>query len=122
MIEVEFVSNVYTEGSKKVIQCNIRDITEGKNAQDAMLKNDALLREFSIRDHLTGLFNRRYLEETLEREILRAARKQLPLGIIILDVDDFKRFNDTCGDLACLGQFAAREYPRRGYSFPVWRR
>jgi diguanylate cyclase (GGDEF)-like protein/PAS domain S-box-containing protein len=100
MIEVEFVSNVYMEGSKKVIQCNIRDITEGKNAQDVMLKNDALLREYSIRDHLTGLFNRRYLEETLEREILRAARKELPLGIIILDVDDFKRFNDTCGHAA----------------------
>jgi diguanylate cyclase (GGDEF)-like protein/PAS domain S-box-containing protein len=100
LIEVEFVSNVYSEGGKKVIQCNIRDITEGKNAQDALLKNDALLREYSIRDHLTGLFNRRYLEETLEREVLRAARKQLPLGMILFDVDDFKRFNDTYGHAA----------------------
>jgi diguanylate cyclase (GGDEF)-like protein/PAS domain S-box-containing protein len=100
LIEVEFVSNVYSVGSERVIQCNIRDITEGKIAQDALLKDDALLREFSIRDHLTGLFNRRYLEETLEREILRASRKKLSLGIIMLDVDDFKRFNDTCGHAA----------------------
>ena len=53
-----------------------------------------------MRDHLTGLFNRRYLEETLKRELLRAQRKQLSLGVIMLDVDDFKRFNDTYGHAA----------------------
>ncbi len=100
LIQVEFVSNVYLAGNEKVIQCNIRDITERKQAQDAMLKNDALLREQSVRDHLTGLFNRRYMEETLERELLRASRKQLSLGIIMLDVDNFKQFNDTYGHAA----------------------
>jgi diguanylate cyclase (GGDEF)-like protein len=49
---------------------------------------------------LTGLFNRRYLEETLERELLRASRKHLSLGIIMLDVDNFKQFNDTWGHVA----------------------
>lgn len=97
LVQVEFVSNVYSMDDEKVIQCNIRDITERKEAQDALYKNEALLRELSTRDHLTGLFNRRYMEESLESELLRAARNQLPLGIIILDVDGFKQFNDTYG-------------------------
>jgi diguanylate cyclase (GGDEF)-like protein len=55
------------------------------------------LQHQSIRDPLTGLFNRRYMEESLEREINRAQRKQQPLGIIMIDVDHFKRFNDRFG-------------------------
>jgi diguanylate cyclase (GGDEF)-like protein/PAS domain S-box-containing protein len=100
LIDVEFVSNVYLVGSEKVIQCNIRDITERKHVQDALLKSQALLREQPVRDHLTGLFNRRYMEETLERELLRASRTGLSLGIMMLDVDHFKRFNDTWGHAA----------------------
>jgi diguanylate cyclase (GGDEF)-like protein/PAS domain S-box-containing protein len=55
------------------------------------------LRKQSIRDSLTGLFNRRYLEETLERELHRAARGNQPLGVIMIDLDHFKGFNDTFG-------------------------
>lgn len=100
LVQVEFVSNVYLVNDEKVIQCNIRDITEYKQAQDALLKSQAILLEQSVRDHLTGLYNRRYLEATLKREILRATRKELSMGVIMLDVDDFKRFNDTCGHAA----------------------
>jgi PleD family two-component response regulator len=75
LIPVEFVSNVYLAGGERVIQCNIRDITERKNAVETLRKSEAMYREQSVRDHLTGLFNRRYLEETLARELLRAARK-----------------------------------------------
>ena len=100
IIQVEFVSNVYLEGNKKVIQCNIRDITERKLYLNRLIESEAALREQSVRDYLTGLFNRRYLEETLERELFRASRKQLSVGIIMLDVDNFKHFNDTRGHAA----------------------
>lgn len=55
------------------------------------------LRELSIRDPLTGLLNRRYLEESMQREMSRAFRKDVPLSVIMLDVDHFKQFNDTFG-------------------------
>jgi diguanylate cyclase (GGDEF)-like protein/PAS domain S-box-containing protein len=55
------------------------------------------LRAQSVKDPLTGLYNRRYLEETLQREIRRAARAELSLGILMLDLDHFKKVNDTYG-------------------------
>ena len=63
----------------------------------ANLKLRETLRRQSIRDPLTGLFNRRYLEETIERELLRAERSGGTLGVIMLDLDHFKRFNDSFG-------------------------
>jgi diguanylate cyclase (GGDEF)-like protein/PAS domain S-box-containing protein len=55
------------------------------------------LRAEAIHDPLTGLFNRRYLEETLPREMHRARRARSPLCVAMLDLDDFKRFNDSYG-------------------------
>jgi diguanylate cyclase (GGDEF)-like protein/PAS domain S-box-containing protein len=55
------------------------------------------LRDQSIRDVLTGLYNRRYMEETLDREMRRAERKQRTLGVILVDVDHFKKYNDALG-------------------------
>ena len=55
------------------------------------------LREQAIRDVLTNLFNRRYLEETLERELARATREAYPLCVIMMDLDYFKEVNDTYG-------------------------
>lgn len=58
------------------------------------------LRMQSLRDGLTGLFNRRYLEESLARELRRCERRQLPLSVLMLDIDHFKRFNDEHGHAA----------------------
>jgi diguanylate cyclase (GGDEF)-like protein/PAS domain S-box-containing protein len=55
------------------------------------------LRMQSVRDALTGLYNRRYLEEVLDRETRRAGRAGQSMGILMLDLDHFKRFNDTYG-------------------------
>jgi diguanylate cyclase (GGDEF)-like protein len=55
------------------------------------------LQQQSIRDPLTGLYNRRFLEEVLERELARARRRQAPLALVIADVDRFKGFNDSFG-------------------------
>jgi len=55
------------------------------------------LKDLSIRDALTGLFNRRHLQETLTLEIPRALRTSTPLSLIILDLDNFKKFNDNFG-------------------------
>jgi len=55
------------------------------------------LREQAIRDPLTGLLNRRFLEETLARDVYRAQRRNSPLCVAMLDLDDFKQFNDTFG-------------------------
>ena len=74
------------------------------------LRLQETLRIQSIRDPLTGLYNRRYLEESLERELARCGRRNLPLAVMMLDVDHFKRFNDTHGHEggdALLAQFAA---------------
>jgi diguanylate cyclase (GGDEF)-like protein len=55
------------------------------------------LRMQSVRDPLTGLYNRRYMEESLQRELHRSMRRKTSLGVIMLDVDHFKRFNDSFG-------------------------
>lgn len=63
----------------------------------ANLRLREVLRRQSIRDPLTGLFNRRYMEESLEREVHRAARNTECLALLMLDIDHFKQFNDTFG-------------------------
>jgi len=55
------------------------------------------LRSQSVRDPLTGLYNRRYLDETLDLELARAIRSKDPIAVIMLDIDHFKTFNDTFG-------------------------
>jgi diguanylate cyclase (GGDEF)-like protein len=58
------------------------------------------LRRQSVLDPLTGLFNRRYFDETLKRELARARRKSVPMSLLVLDIDHFKRVNDDFGHAA----------------------
>ena len=63
----------------------------------ANIKLRDALRTQSVRDALTGLYNRRYLEEVMDREVRRASRAAQSLGVLMIDLDHFKRFNDTYG-------------------------
>jgi diguanylate cyclase (GGDEF)-like protein len=63
---------------------------------------DKLFKElylFATKDHLTGVFNRHALNELLGREMERVLRHNLPLTVMMLDIDDFKKYNDTFGHL-----------------------
>jgi diguanylate cyclase (GGDEF)-like protein/PAS domain S-box-containing protein len=66
----------------------------------ANIRLRATLREESARDPLTGLFNRRYMEESLDREIRRATREGYGLGVLLADLDNFKQLNDAFGHAA----------------------
>ena len=91
-----------------------QDITERKHAESELrVMNTRLqvqlaeietlhdqLREEAIRDGLTRLFNRRYMEETLEREVSRVERDPQPISVVMMDVDLFKSINDTFGHQA----------------------
>ena len=67
------------------------------------------LSNLAIHDGLTGIYNRRYFDETLAREWKRTMREKAPLSLIMLDIDYFKKYNDTYGHQAgdeCLRQVA----------------
>ncbi|MGP8104839.1 MAG: diguanylate cyclase [Desulfobaccales bacterium] len=88
------VSNPCMDESKRQLAVTV---AEHINLALANLLLRETLHHQSIRDPLTGLYNRRYLEEAMKREIYRAARNQSSLGLIMLDVDQFKQFNDRFG-------------------------
>lgn len=74
-----------------------KELTEKIEAEEKLLKLQKELEEQAIRDSLTGLYNRRFLDETLSRELSRAERDKYSVSIVMLDLDHFKMFNDTYG-------------------------
>jgi diguanylate cyclase (GGDEF)-like protein len=95
---------IYDESGRLIaVVETLRDITAQKEAQDE-------LRRLATRDGLTGVANRRSFDETLAAEWLRGTRDVKPLSLILLDVDHFKRYNDTFGHQggdACLKAIAS---------------
>ena len=67
---------------------------------ETLRKKNLELHEISITDNLTGLYNRKHLMETLDKETSRCQRYKRPLAILMIDIDHFKRYNDTFGHLA----------------------
>jgi diguanylate cyclase (GGDEF)-like protein len=93
----------------------MQTISEQLSLALANLKLQESLRHQSLRDALTGQYNRRYMDEALPREVARAQRQNTPLAIAMLDIDHFKRFNDTFGHeggdllLAAFGQLLTEQ-------------
>jgi diguanylate cyclase (GGDEF)-like protein/PAS domain S-box-containing protein len=86
---------------RKESQLQLQKINEQLESQvQENLELQAILREQAIRDTLTGLHNRRYLDEALERELARAGREKYTISCMMLDIDHFKHFNDTYGHAA----------------------
>ncbi|MCJ7500162.1 diguanylate cyclase [bacterium] len=81
---------------KDIDQWNTQVYLDRAIAQAAQAKK---LLSLSWTDHLTGLYNQRFLYENLEREIRRKSRTSKDLTVVLLDLDNFKGFNDTYGDL-----------------------
>jgi diguanylate cyclase (GGDEF)-like protein/PAS domain S-box-containing protein len=82
-------------------------VGEGIKLSLSNLKLREIMREQATHDPLTGLFNRRYLDATLPRELIHARRQNAPMCIAMLDIDHFKHFNDTFGHEA--GDLMLRE-------------
>ena len=89
-VQVDWAYRRDAHGQMQGFIAVVTDITDRNRMQ-------AALREQAIRDPLTGLFNRRYLDETLPRELIRCQRSGEPLAVAMLDLDYFKHFNDVYG-------------------------
>lgn len=80
-----------------IVRARIRNHLALQRARAELAIKNEELEQLSIRDKLTGLYNRRKLDESLEQEITRAGRYDRPLSVIMLDLDHFKAVNDTHG-------------------------
>ena len=76
---------------------SIADITPRVEAERALQKKEERFRELSIVDDLTNLYNKRHLNDLLKSEIDRTDRYEHPLSLMLMDIDDFKQYNDTFG-------------------------
>lgn len=76
-----------------------RDITEGRRLENELKESEKRYRELSIIDDLTQLYNSRHFYNQLQMELDRIERHEYPLTLMLLDIDDFKVFNDTYGHI-----------------------
>lgn len=110
LIDAKYISNEIMSGSMKVIidtillmydELSLQTISLIKERKARLIAERELkainikLQKLSITDQLTGLYNRRYFEEIFKRELQRAKRSKSTFNLIILDIDYFKKLNDT---------------------------
>jgi len=105
--ELSFAPIVDRNGQITHIVGTLSDVTERVQAEQrlarkrrALEKTNRMLEDLALLDGLTGLYNRRHFNTQVEREWNRARREHSPLSLMMIDIDHFKRFNDTYGHLA----------------------
>ncbi len=106
-INVEITINPIEYNNKPAVQGFVRDITDKKKLEQKLIEMNKKLLELSIRDELTGLFNYRYFIDKLHEKYIESQRYNIPLSLLVIDIDDFKKINDTYGHLA--GDFILKE-------------
>ncbi|HTO44173.1 MAG TPA: diguanylate cyclase [Burkholderiales bacterium] len=104
--ELSVAPIVERAGQIKHFVGNLSDVTNRVLAEQHLIekhqrleKTKRMLQGLALKDALTGLYNRRYFSEQVEREWNRARREQLPVSLFMIDIDHFKRFNDSFGHL-----------------------
>ena len=85
--------------SERVVGLSVTwvDITARREAEQKLAGANQVLRQYAQRDHLTGLYNLRYMDECLMNEIKQAVDDRFPLSVCLADIDYFKRYNDNYG-------------------------
>jgi diguanylate cyclase (GGDEF)-like protein/PAS domain S-box-containing protein len=100
VIDIEVHGSVMETGGKRVLISLLLDVTDRVRITRELEALKERLREESIHDALTGLYNRRYLGDYLDRELIVAKRANHPVSVIMADIDHFKNVNDHHGHLA----------------------
>ena len=104
------------------------EIDGHKKTEEALRQSESRYMELSITDDLTGLYNPRHFYHLLQAEIERTERYGRPLSLLLLDIDDFKHFNDTYGHmegdrvLERIGATIQTMHQKNRLGLPLWRR
>ena len=99
-IDIEIHGGAMNIGDRRVLISLVMDVTERIRAEREVQALQEMLRDQAVHDALTGLYNRRFLEESLRRELIAAERHGYPVSVIMADLDHFKLVNDRHGHAA----------------------
>jgi diguanylate cyclase (GGDEF)-like protein/PAS domain S-box-containing protein len=100
VVDIECYGNQITVGGRPLLISLIMDVSERKRAERELQALQEALRDQSTHDALTGLHNRRYLQESLTEVLARAETISSTVTVIMIDLDHFKEINDTIGHVA----------------------